>query len=124
VSHIDVAGAGGTSWTRVEQLRSGGAAGPFNEWGIPTAVSLDEVKGLGFETTIASGGIRSGLDLAKALALGADAGGMALPALRAHAHGGVDEVRALIDRFVSELKTAMVLTGASTLGDLKNVRWA
>ncbi len=73
VRTLDVAGAGGTSWVRVENLRNGSAAAgleELEEWGIPTAASLLEVRGLKLRV-IASGGLRTGFDLAKSLALGA-----------------------------------------------------
>ncbi|MFA6317196.1 MAG: type 2 isopentenyl-diphosphate Delta-isomerase [Elusimicrobiota bacterium] len=114
---VDVAGAGGTSWPWVEHLREE-AVPPkrqwLDEWGIPTAVSLFEVRGLGLQT-VASGGIRSGLDAAKCLALGADLVGMALPVLRAHGRGGPGGVVSFLSGVIAELKTAMLLCGAKDL---------
>jgi isopentenyl-diphosphate delta-isomerase len=95
VRAVDVSGSGGTSWTRVEQLR---AKAPdarelgelFSDWGIPTAACVAAAREAAPEIQIvASGGIRSGLDAARALALGADLAGLALPIVRAHQKGGV-----------------------------------
>lgn len=118
---LDVAGAGGTSWVRVENLRAGrqgGRAAAFEEWGIPTAASLCEVNGLPICVT-ASGGIRSGLDLAKALALGADLGSAALPILRALSTSGVKGARRWVESLLTELRTTIALVGGSDLAALR-----
>jgi len=123
VRTIDVAGAGGTSWVRVENLRNARAPkalSEFEEWGIPTAASLLEVRGCGV-SVIASGGIRTGLDLAKAVALGAEIGSAALPVLRAYARGGAKAVGEWIDGLIAGLRAAMTLTGCT---DLKALRKA
>jgi len=117
VRTVDVAGAGGASWVRVENLRRGGAPGgleAFEEWGIPTAASLMEMQGLKL-SIVASGGLRTGLDLAKAVALGAQTGSAALPVLRAWYAGGVEAVGEWIDSLVAGLRAAMVLTGCRDL---------
>jgi isopentenyl-diphosphate delta-isomerase len=122
VRHVDAAGAGGTSWPRVERLRSGAEAeSPLDDWGIPTAICVADLAELGFDSVTASGGIRTGVDAAKALALGATVCGVALPALRAWAQGGVAGVRALLQRLLAELRAAMVLTGAGNLDALRRV---
>jgi len=121
VHTLDVSGAGGTSWVKVEALRADetqrrlGEA--FANWGIPTAASLAAVRGLGLDV-IASGGIRSGLDVAKAVALGARVAGVALPVFRAYRAGGVDGAIAFIEELMTGLRTAMVLTGTRDLGAL------
>jgi len=121
VRAVDVAGAGGTSWVRVENLRAGrqrGSAADLEEWGIPTAASLCEVNTLPV-SVIASGGIRSGLDLAKALALGADLGSAALPILRALATSGVKGAQRWLDSLLLELRAAVALVGGSDLAALR-----
>jgi len=122
VRTLDVAGAGGVSWVRVENLRNEGPASTmaeFEEWGIPTAASLLEVRGLGV-STIASGGLRSGMDLAKSIALGATIGSAALPILRALKQNGIKGVGEWIDALVAGLKTAMVLSGCPDLSALRH----
>jgi isopentenyl-diphosphate delta-isomerase len=115
VRTIDVSGAGGTSWVRVEGLRAGPAgqalAAEFGEWGIPTAAALLGLRGVPLEL-IASGGVRSGLDAARAIALGARVAGVALPVFRAYQAGGVDAARRFIDHLIAGLRTAMLLTGS------------
>ncbi|MDD5628564.1 MAG: type 2 isopentenyl-diphosphate Delta-isomerase [Elusimicrobia bacterium] len=124
VDYLDVAGAGGTSWPRVENLRKGAdPAGRtwIDEWGIPTAASLWEVAPLGLQI-VGSGGIRSGLDVAKCLVLGADAAGMALPVLRAWRRGGYGAVLSCLQDVIAELKTVMLLVGARDIPALKKHR--
>ena len=127
VRMLDVAGAGGTSWTRVERLRAGAASADgaprtwLEEWGIPTAASVLETAPLGF-TLVASGGIRHGLDAAKCLALGADIAGLALPVLRAYTRGGRDEAFSYLETVIGDLKKAMLLTGARDLKALRRRR--
>lgn len=123
VHTVDVAGAGGTSWVAVEAVRaaSGSAAASLGnelwDWGLPTAVTVAACVGAGLET-IASGGLRSGYDVARALALGARAGGMAAPMLRAQRAGGSDGVRAMIDQVVSSVRSVCLLTGTRRAADL------
>jgi isopentenyl-diphosphate delta-isomerase len=120
----DVSGAGGTSWVKVETLRSGGPAREigeqFADWGIPTAAALLGLRGLGLDL-IASGGIRTGLDVAKAVALGARAAGVALPVFRALQRGGRLGAAEFIEGLVSGLRTAMVLTGSRDVDALRRV---
>ena len=121
VSILDTSGAGGTSWTRVERLRRGPgpSAGPWlDEWGIPTAASLWGTARFDFKL-VGSGGIRTGLDAAKCLALGADMVGLALPVVRAYARGGRDGVRACLQQVISDLKAVMLLVGARDIPALK-----
>lgn len=125
IQYLDVAGAGGTSWIRVELYRSQQevetTTSPFVEWGIPTAASLGEVAPFGFKV-IASGGIRTGLDVAKALALKANLVGIALPIIRVYEHGGAEAVLAYLRRVIAELKCAMILTGSPTIEALRQHR--
>ena len=121
VSFIDVEGAGGTSWAAVETYRADDRymGELFWDWGIPTAVSTVEVANSVEVPVISSGGIRSGLDAAKAIALGADAVGMALPALKG-AYEGQDALVKMIERFNESLRIAMFLVGASNIEELKD----
>lgn len=122
VRHVDVSGAGGTSWVRVEALRgdarSVALGGMLADWGIPSAASLAMTRDLGLEL-IASGGLRTGLDMAKAIALGAHLCGLALPVYRAYTGGGTAAATALITRLVEELKAVMLLTGAASIAALR-----
>jgi isopentenyl-diphosphate delta-isomerase type 2 len=119
---VDLAGAGGTNWLTVEACRLDEdgfeSAEAFRDWGWPTALLL-AVIGHRKGRILASGGLRSGLDLAKSLALGAHAGGFALPVVRAAKRGGTDAVAALISGYVRALKTTMILTSSRTLADLR-----
>ncbi len=115
---MDVAGAGGTSWSRIEAARcSDSSLGElFQDWGIPTPDALRALAPLDV-TLIASGGIRTGVDMAKAMILGASLCGMARPLLTP-AMESSDAVRAVIQRIKKEFVTAMFLLGARTVDDL------
>ena len=120
ISIIDVAGAGGTSWSQVERYRMENdedefSASLFRDWGLTTAESLMQIHArLPEVPLIASGGIRTGLDIAKSIALGASIGGMAGPFLKA-AVQDVDQVERLIKRVTKELLLAMFATGSPDL---------
>lgn len=120
VEIIDVAGAGGTSWAKVECYRSTRTNYALAEWGIPTADSVLAAREAGAQTIIASGGIRTGEDIAKSIALGATIAGMALPLLKAAAVS-VDALHALIGRLRDELATLMFCTGSRTIEELRMV---
>jgi isopentenyl-diphosphate delta-isomerase len=131
VKHVDVSGAGGTSWVAVETKRAEAArdhgAHALGEalwdWGIPTAASVGVLAPLGFETIIATGGIKSGLDVARAVALGASAAGIARSALQAfRAEGGRDSVNRFFDGVEAELRAVMLLTGSPNLAALRRAR--
>lgn len=119
---VDVAGLGGTSWARIEGRRGRDASlgELFANWGIPTPRAIREVAALDGLTVIGSGGLRSGLDVAKAVALGADLAGMAGPFL-APATESAERVAETVRRIVRELRIAMFCTGSLDLGELGEV---
>jgi isopentenyl-diphosphate delta-isomerase len=125
VRHLDVAGAGGTSWVAVETARATSAGRQLGEdlreWGVPTAASVALAAPQGFQTLIASGGIASGLDAARALALGATAVGLARPVLRAYWSGGAGAAKTLLEGVIEGLRAVMLLTGSA---DLEAIRRA
>lgn len=124
ISCIDVAGAGGTSWGQVEKYRSlsksaFAVAGSFASWGIPTADSLLMAKrGAPHLPVIASGGIRTGIDAAKAMALGAAAAGIALPLLRA-AIESPEMVTGALNEIINTFRIAMFCSGAQDIEALQ-----
>ncbi len=124
VAGIDVAGAGGTSWSEVERYRARSAtadsiAASFGSWGIPTAESIVRARqGAPDIALIASGGIRTGLDVAKSIALGADVSGIALPLLKA-ASVSAEAVITLLQQVVMELRIAMFCVGAASIQELR-----
>ncbi len=124
VQAIDVAGAGGTSWARVEGERASDQQQQrlgqvFAEWGLPTADCIQEVRTQHpTAPLIASGGLRTGLDVAKAIALGADIAGMAYPFLKA-AHESPETLQALIECLLAELRTVLLCTGQSSFTGLQ-----
>jgi isopentenyl-diphosphate delta-isomerase len=124
VSAIDVAGSGGTSWSQVEMHRAPTRrlrrlSTQFADWGIPTAESLVEVRAALPELPIvASGGLRSGIDLAKVLALGANLGGIAGPFLQA-ANNSAGAVADLAREIGDVLRTVMFCLGVSTVDSLQ-----
>jgi isopentenyl-diphosphate delta-isomerase len=125
VAAVDLAGAGGTSWSEVERYRTcepwrARVAGAFAGWGIPTAECLRRAREVApRDAIIASGGIRSGIDVVKALALGADAVGIAGSFLRA-ADAGDDAADDLAREYVEVLRVAMFALGTRTLPELRN----
>ncbi len=129
VSAIDVAGAGGTSWSQVEMHRAPTErlrrlAAAFGDWGIPTAESLQTVAQVRHETQrpdlaiFASGGIRNGLDIAKCAALGAELVGLASPFLK-RAVISPEAVCEEMDLLATEVQIAMLCSGCATLNDLR-----
>ncbi|MCX6133260.1 MAG: type 2 isopentenyl-diphosphate Delta-isomerase [Ignavibacteriales bacterium] len=137
VSIIDIAGAGGTSWAGVEIIRraqkkgkrskTSGEGGPlarsFWDWGIPTVDCLRQVCSLKVQspslTVIASGGVTSGLDIAKSIAFGADLAGAARLMLKELETGGTKALLEKIAGWEMELKGAMFLTGSRSIADLR-----
>jgi len=129
VDAVDVAGKGGTTWSGIEAYRAAVANEPrqhqigtlFREWGIPTAASTIECVAE-HDCVIASGGVRTGLDVAKAIAVGAHASGLAKPFLKP-ATDGPDAVIERIEDLVAELQTAMFVTGSSSIADLRQAEY-
>lgn len=125
VAALDVGGAGGTSFAEIERMRAdrhgderGAALGAtFAGWGIPTPAAVVAASGEGLPV-IATGGVRSGLDAAKAMALGADLVGVARPLLAA-AIAGQEALDAWIEQFLLELRTALFLTACETPAQLR-----
>ncbi|NTW09289.1 MAG: type 2 isopentenyl-diphosphate Delta-isomerase, partial [Anaerolineaceae bacterium] len=127
VSAIDVAGAGGTSWSQVEMYRAPDdltreLASSFVGWGIPTAESIQLVGKVAPTLPIfASGGLKDGIDIAKCIALGAALGGMAGPFLRAAAVSS-EKIQQQIELTRQQLRIAMFSTGAGTLKSLTQAK--
>ncbi|MEH2445744.1 MAG: type 2 isopentenyl-diphosphate Delta-isomerase [Nostoc sp.] len=125
VAAIDVAGAGGTSWAKVESER---AENPlqrrlgrtFADWGLPTAECITTIRAIAPNVPlIASGGLRHGLDVAAAIALGADIAGLAMPFLQAAATSET-AVAELAEVLIAEITTVLFCTGNATLYQLKH----
>ncbi|WP_414562697.1 MULTISPECIES: type 2 isopentenyl-diphosphate Delta-isomerase [unclassified Anabaena] len=125
VQAIDVAGAGGTSWAKVEGERAENAlqrrlGQTFADWGLPTAECLTSIQAIAPHIPlIASGGLRHGLDVAKAIALGADLAGLAMPFLQAAAASEA-AVYDLAEVLIAEITTVLFCTGNATLKNLQD----
>ena len=127
VKGINVSGLGGTSWSAVEYYRAKEKRHPvqielgttFWDWGTPTVASIVEVANSTHLRVFASGGVRNGLHIAKALALGAHYGGLALPMLKSAASGEKAAV-AKLTVVVEELRNALFLTGSRNVQELQN----
>ena len=123
---LDVSGGGGTSWTAVESQRAEGAEQALGrelwDWGIPTAAAVGWLVAAGLPAAgvqvIASGGIRNGLDAARALALGAQVAGVAQPALRAVQEGGREGAQSFLSQLISGIRAATLLSGLRRARDL------
>jgi isopentenyl-diphosphate delta-isomerase len=123
VAAIDVAGAGGTSWSQVEKFRArdenqAHLAAAFADWGIPTAEVILNVRRAAPQLLVfASGGLRNGVDIAKCLALGASLGGMASPFLKAASHS-LEKTIEIIAGVCHELQVCMFAAGVGSLEEL------
>ncbi|EDX77691.1 isopentenyl-diphosphate delta-isomerase, type 2 [Coleofasciculus chthonoplastes PCC 7420] len=124
VSAIDVAGAGGTSWAKVESeralnLKQRRLGQTFADWGLPTADCITSIRDIAPEVPlIASGGLRNGLEVAKAIALGADLAGLAFPFLQA-ASESTEAVDELVELLIAEITTVLFCTGNANLSQFK-----
>ena len=125
VRHADVSGAGGTSWVAVEaeRVQSGTCelGQRFRDWGIPTAASVAYCSAAGMDTIVATGGISNGIDVAKAIAMGAHAAGLARPVLKAFHEAGKAGAMRMLRCIESELRMAMLLTAARNIKALRKV---
>ena len=123
VSAIDVAGAGGTSWSQVEMFRAENAnqaqiASSFVNWGIPTSDAINIVRGISGEMPIiASGGIRNGVEITKCIAIGANLCGLASPFLKA-AKKSAEKTIEVIEVILAEVRICMFATGVQKIKDL------
>ena len=121
--YVDVAGSGGTNWVTVEGYRLSDdekqVTDEFAGWGLPTAALLAASRSLEGRI-LASGGLRTGMDVVKSLVLGAVSAGLALPFIRAISSGGVEGGLALVHRLGSVLRTAMALSGSRTVAELRS----
>lgn len=126
VAAIDVAGAGGTSWAKVESERANNdlqrkLGQTFSDWGIPTAECIIQVRELEPEIPlIASGGLRNGVEVAKAIALGADLAGLAFPFLKAASESSQSLVE-LVDTLIAEITTVLFCTGCGNISQLQQI---
>lgn len=128
VAGFEISGLGGTSWAAVEhhiarevgEGRMEYLGKALWNWGIPTACSLVEVRAASKGKVIASGGLRTGLDAAKALALGADAVGIAKPFLQ-KAVEGEESLEKHVETIIEETRICMFLTGARRVADMRGV---
>jgi isopentenyl-diphosphate Delta-isomerase len=125
IAAIDVAGAGGTSWSQVEMYRAQNAsqrrlAAAFLDWGVPTSEAILNVRRAAPNLKIfASGGLRTGVEIAKCIALGASLGGMAGPFLKAAAQS-TDTVIQTIEEVRREIQVCLFAAGAGSLDELRN----
>lgn len=121
ITILDTAGLGGTSWARIEARRSGDVelGEMFADWGIPTPESIRQLARIDGATVIGSGGLRSGVDAAKAIGLGADLAAMAYPFLEP-ATESAGAVEAKIARVVEEMRIAMLCAGARDVEELQD----
>jgi len=126
VSALDVAGAGGTSWSEVEMHRAKSdqqraLAASFINWGIPTAESIQRVREVAPDIPLfASGGLRTGIDIAKCIGLGATMGGLASPFLKA-ANQSAERTLEVMRRMIKEIQVTMFAAGASDLTSLAEI---
>lgn len=123
VKYLDVGGCGGTNFGTIERYRQGiGGPTVFEEWGIPTAVSIAEVCSLSLPITVtASGGIRSALEAVKSLALGAHLIGIAGPTVKLLLNSSEEKLLAYFQQLISDFRSLMLLSGTGTLAELRKI---
>ncbi|NPA48097.1 MAG: type 2 isopentenyl-diphosphate Delta-isomerase [Thermococci archaeon] len=126
IDAVDVGGLGGTSWSAVEYYRTKDELGRkmalrFWDWGIKTAVSVAEVSYATDLPIIATGGMRDGVTMAKALAMGATMVGVALPLLRPAVNGDVDGVLRILRMYIEEIRNTMFLVGARNVEEFRRI---
>lgn len=124
VKIVDVAGAGGTNWVSIELSRMNDKKisdtfTVFKNWGIPTAISIAEAASVDNVLVIGSGGIRTGVDVAKAISLGSDIIGIAQPFLLHVLNNTVDDY---VNSFLTQLKMCMILTNSRNVQEMKNAK--
>jgi isopentenyl-diphosphate delta-isomerase len=124
ISGIDIQGTGGTSWSAVESIRTDlpkfkNSGKIFWDWGISTAISTMLAEKYFNGVIIGSGGVRSGLDIAKLIALGAHAGGMAIPFLFTVQENTIEQTIAFIEEVAYQIRIACFLTGCKNITELK-----
>lgn len=124
VKIIDVAGAGGTNWVSIELMRAKSnehvnVFSIFKTWGLPTAISITEVASIRDVVVVGSGGIRNGLEVAKAIALGADIVGIAQPFLYHLINNTIDNY---VKTLLTQLKVTMFLANSKTINELKSAK--
>jgi len=122
IQSVDISGAGGTSWVAVETHRAldhkRSLGEQFWDWGIPTAASVVQTVEEGLEVC-ATGGMKNGLMIAKAIAMGASCGGLARVVLQAYADGGKEGAKDFLERTIQEIRIAMLLTGSKNIAELQ-----
>lgn len=124
---FDIAGAGGTSWAKIEKHRNSNpvdiaVADEFSEFGVPTAEILSEAMKINGVNIIASGGINSGLDFTKAIAMGAKIVGSAGKILKTWNDQGAEGVEQLLDIFKKTLQIGLFMTGCKNLDEFRNFK--
>jgi isopentenyl-diphosphate delta-isomerase len=120
VRYIDVAGRGGTNFAKIENARRETALSIFDDWGLSTVESLLEAQGIQAEI-IASGGMRQGLDIVKAFALGAKAVGLSGYFLKLATDLSLEEAIKAIESMILEIKSAMLMLGVTRLSEFNKV---
>lgn len=125
VKYIDISGAGGTNFIEIENLRNADTdLSELFEWGVPTALSIIEARKVSSQLNIiGSGGIRSSLDIVKAIVLGADIVGIAGELMSYLQHGGYETAEAYLEDTVYKIKVIMMLLGKANIKELKETKY-